>query len=1013
MEEHGCAPIGLKQLLDSSDLNNARFWYRSKDFFQSGCLCADPTFAIGSIEKRIEQLEKFYPVVQGAKAFGVMVHETSSMRGLHIMGDDESLAELWSLVAAPDCSGSLHRMIDIHKRAMFWVPMVPHTVYIPYLDFDEKVLNPADFDRVLAERVIPAINLIHRAIAMATGQENVKWQMFYNTRLLTTGLTKLSFHVHFYETGIVNINLFKLLLGNMSDLPRKLNWVHRNGLWTFEEDLKPLVDTAVYSGKKQLFRGPYCGKEGDSSAIMKPVTVETFANRPNAYYLKDDMSLDRKSFILRARIAASPRYLKMVDFVDHVPAHLAPLPPVTPTSSHSDDNRVFYEFFHPLLFGTIIPAWQQYRFNDLLHQTTGGGATVPTTNLKILKNEPHPTKIGVRHLVVEGDTYCIMDSNHFHSKSRSPVNIGIILDLVLCTIKQSCFACGRPSAEYCFLHLNNDIRIEPKERCKFSCLQHFEPLRDAHQFLLDYFADLFRYHRITEGVWVYDETSRTWKSGPRGTRVVGELIDRVNKRYNTYLNQKKQMVVQTQLQLYERTNPNATQDEIEGFVVKTYEDARKFIQQHLNLVRVSADTRGKMLQELKQYQIRHEITNFNPNPFLLPLRNLQCLNVFTLETEEIRPNHFFTGTLNAELLPEDHADMKDVEHWFWEVATGSEEKASYLKLIAGYMMTMSVHDRKLYVLKGSGKNGKGLFKQFLLDILEGPEGSEPRWKSLPQKYWDKKAGASENPESASPEALKMLHKSILYTDDMDRCLIDACKVKRIVAGEPQSCRGLYGDPIQFRPTAKILWTTNFVPDGPGNDSAWWDRFIMIIFSTKYTDNPTRVNEAEFVFAMNDVVYRNLLTKKDAFFSLAIRRLHQYYKKFPFNHETNEPSFLGSFDIPLSVEIANREARETQLPLASFIREYTAPATHPLQYVTIPTLFHNYILFLENINERKMKQETTQTSFVRLLNTALDITVSSSHVELKLVRPVVAMKDTVTQVTSGVDFDSLAMNRFGQ
>lgn len=994
-EEMGCKPIGWKALLDTTSLNNALHWLKAKEFFQMGILIAPRETSVSTIESRIATLEKFYPVVGGGKALGCAVHEGGVMRGLHVLGDDTDIAHFWALASEAAIAPRHLQTFDLRQRAFLWTAMTPHSVYVPYLDFDEKALSPDHFDRILAERIMPAISLVSSAIRKAASQENVNWQMFQNTRQLENGLIKFSFHVHFYEIGILNINVFKLMLSTLSELPRKLNWMFKNGQWFFEEDLKPIVDTGVYSGRKQLFRGPYCGKTGDVEAILKPVTV--VPTEQNGYFIKEQDSkttAEKEMFILRARIARNPVGLRMIDFVDAVPPHLAPLRSSTvysePLTRGRNENRILYDFFQPLMTSCILPAWQEFRYRDLVSQQAGGGATVPQGSLRIIKDEPHATKVGVRHLIIQGDTYCMIDPNHFHS--QNPRTIGIIIDFVHCHIQQSCFACGRPSVKYCFLHLNNEIRIEEEKLSRFSCLNHFEHFRDPHQFLLDYYIDLFRYHKITEQVWVYDEEQRTWKTGAKGTRVVGVLIDRINTRYNAYINQKKHITVKAQLDAFSRANPTATQDEAEKFTLKTYEEARKFIEEHTNIIRLNAQQRGKVLDELKQYRVRQEVSVFNPQEFLLPMKNGNCLNVFNMETEEIRPNHYFTGLLNAEIT-ECLLDIQDVEEWFLEIASGDQEKADYLKTIAGYCMTMSVHDRKMYVLKGTGKNGKGIFKQFLLIILDGPEGSESRWLSLKPQYWAQKGTSNENAEGASPSARKMLHKSVYYTDDMDRSLIDSCRCKRVVAGEPQDCRTLYGEPIQFRPQGKIIWTSNFVPDGPGNDSAWWERFVMIPMLAKYTPDKDKVNPRNFVILMNDVKVKNLLEKRDAFFTVCVRQLNKYYRSLPCDPQTNEPLELSSFPLPPSVQAANREARETQLPLASFIREYTVPCMEPLMQVTLPVLFHNYMIFLDNINERRMRQETTQTSFIRLLNTGLEINVHSDRVELRMKKPVVSLKES--------------------
>lgn len=989
-EQNGIKPIGLKSLLDACSLNQARIWHQSKEFFNRGVLGVPSGTTMNNLEARLEKMDRLYPFFEGAKGLGCVAHEGqhNNMRGSHMVGDDDDLANFWAFLSdKPATHGSFLESTGGLNRALLWTAMIPNTVYVPYLDIDEKSVSENDLTNLLEKRILPAITLVQKAIQKRVETE-IGYQMFFGQRPIKDGLFKFSFHIHFYTVGIANIASFKQMLTEMTELPRKLNWRQNAlGAWIFEEDQKPLFDLGVYSGRRQLFRGPFCGKSEDLKAVLLPVHP---VRDENKWRLLVEEDHNKAHYILRARIARSAVGLRMMNTIQHVslgdlPIHVEEK---QMSSTSRQDNTTLYNFFRPLIYGSILPTWQKFRFDDLSKQTVGSGGTVPFVQLRVSKDEPGFNKVGVRYLAVEGDTYCMMDSNHFHSSS--PRCVGVILDLIHCTIQQSCFACAKPSEKFCFLHLGNTVRIETHARSRFSCLLHYEPCKsESHQFLLDYFAPLFRYHRITEQVWVYDEETRVWRNGARGNRVVGMLIDRLNGLYNAYLNTKKQITVDNEIKAFGRSNRDASQEDSEAFVVKVYEDARVFIEKHTNIIRVASAARGKILEELKQYTVREELSEFNPFHFLLPMKNGQALNVFTLETEEIRPTHYFTGVLNAELIAYTHPEVKEIEGWFWEVSTGNPDKARYLKIIAGYMMTMSVHDRKFYVLKGTGRNGKGLFKQFLLNILDGPDGSEPRWKALKPGYWAQRATAGESSESASPEAALMLHKSLVYTDDMDQCLIDAGKVKREVAGEPKTARQLYGNPIQFRPTAKILWTSNFVPNGPGNDQAYWDRHVLLQMLTKYTDDPSKVDEAHFVFAMNEVRYKALLGKRDAFFSVCVRELYDYYSRIPFDNETKEPSKLLSFTLPPCIERDNRDARETMSPLAAFINEHTCKPSHPLERVSTDTLFTNYIQFLENQNYKKLKAETTQMDFVRLLSSGLEINTFHNHVDLKLVKTCMA------------------------
>jgi len=238
----------------------------------------------------------------------------------------------------------------------------------------------------------------------------------------------------------------------------------------------------------------------------------------------------------------------------------------------------------------------------------------------------------------------------------------------------------------------------------------------------------------------------------------------------------------------------------------------------------------------------------------------------------------------------------------------------------------------------------------------------------------------------------MLYKSIYYTDDLDRTPIDSSKVKRVAAAEKMSCRCLYSNPIVVRPTGKIMWTTNFFPNAPGDDHAYWERFVLIEFLTKYLPDLSKVDPEKYVFLQNEAAAEALLEKLDAFFTVTVRALHEYYRTLPFDAERGGPSVLCPFPIPEAARKATEEARKQQFPLLSFISEYTAETAFPGEYVRIDQLFPSYLQHLENLNESKLKRDTTQTAFVRLLASSLEIPCSGEYVHRKLTKPIVAVRE---------------------
>lgn len=1036
----GMKPVGIADVLKSCQCDGESLWMSTTVLFQYGLAVPRPGTTPKTISDRIERLFIKYPVNNGGKAMGCAVHEImdakqekTNMRGYHILGDDDDIARFWA-----DAWGSKVgvRGFDIANRAFLWTAMVPETVFVPYIDLDEQGQKD-DLPRILKERLCPTIEIIEDALYLKVEREHIFRQIFFNRRKKATDsdMYKYSFHVHWYDLGVEHIQDWKQFLLSLVNLPRKMIWTkltEKNWNVVFDETA-PIVDLSVYGGRNQLFRGPFCGKSlSEADAHMIPVSLSIVAPpSPNSLESQEVTELrsgnvigtispkltadtvndeNRHVYILRSRIARSRTGLTMVKLnafvIDRPPASSVRQQsinrdlsiPVTGMIDLTSDS--IYSFVMPIFYQSILPAWQVFRHEHMIHNSNVAGAVVPTAGYEIKDIGVDTSKVGVRSFRVIGDTYCFLDERHVHS--QNPQAIGIKIDFMKCTIQQTCYACHRPSPEFNFLHVNNSIRFTLKrDEGAFSVEDAWKTSLNPHQFVLAYWTNEFRFHRKTELMFVYDVMTRTWRSQGPGNRIAGRLVDDLNDRYAKYIATRVQKVTEHRLRLLQnQLEEDANLATIEKQKAKLKSDAVKFLAKNNSICPLTPSMRAEFLDKLATFDNRNEINDFNPIPYLIPLRNLQAYNVFTGDFVEMKKEHLFTSILDAEFLASDSPDCTLFDSWFLEIAAGDRDVAVYLKLIAAYCCTMLTHDRKLYVGKGSGKNAKGLYKDFLLKILEGPAGSEPRYKILPQTFWEKRTGGSGNSEGAKPEAYMMLHRSLFYTDDLDRVPIDSAKCKTIVAAEPQSVRTIYGKPVVTALTGKNLWTTNWVIDAPGNDNAWWERLVVIPFLAKYVDDGFPINPERYIFRRNEAYAKELLEKSDGFFTVAMRELTKYYRSLPWDNTKNQPSKLGGFPLPSAVEKAIRDCREVQLPLASFMREHTAKTTVFSDFVPIDKLFENYIVYLENKNEKKLKSETTQASFVRLLASALDIGCTKKHVQgIRVTNSVQPRRDPI-RFTSG-------------
>ncbi len=129
-------------------------------------------------------------------------------------------------------------------------------------------------------------------------------------------------------------------------------------------------------------------------------------------------------------------------------------------------------------------------------------------------------------------------------------------------------------------------------------------------------------------------------------------------------------------------------------------------------------------------------------------------------------------------------------------------------------------------------------------------------------------------------------------------------MKELSGGDRIMCRGLFKEPIEFKPQFKMIMTCNELPEVPSDDGGTWRRIRVVEFTSKFVERPDPNNPREFPldFELADKFDR----WADAFISMMIE-----------HHRNMDPKAIHE---PMEVRIATEGYKKNNDMIGQFTSE---------------------------------------------------------------------------------------------
>lgn len=223
-------------------------------------------------------------------------------------------------------------------------------------------------------------------------------------------------------------------------------------------------------------------------------------------------------------------------------------------------------------------------------------------------------------------------------------------------------------------------------------------------------------------------------------------------------------------------------------------------------------------------------TDFDADPFLLNLAN----GTYDLKENLFRPHN--PNDLIAKRSQVHYVEDAICPRWtlfLLQICCQDWEMVCYLQKMAGLFLSGRTDYQYLFILYGTGSNGKSTFMTVISEILSDFYVSIPIDTVLSRN--------NNSNQDYNVARLKGARVAVASEIPKDRRLNESL-VKDLVSTDLITARSIYQDPFQFRPTHKLVLFGNHLPKISNGDHGIWRRIRSVPFEHSFSEEELRPAE---------------------------------------------------------------------------------------------------------------------------------------------------------------------------
>jgi len=286
--------------------------------------------------------------------------------------------------------------------------------------------------------------------------------------------------------------------------------------------------------------------------------------------------------------------------------------------------------------------------------------------------------------------------------------------------------------------------------------------------------------------------------------------------------------------------------------------------------------KSNVMKEISEFLYQPSfIEELDKNKNLMGFKN----GVFDFDEYEFRdgiPSDNISMSTNVDYIPYSEINnnqyFSDVVDEVYEVIESIHPDTIMRNYLLNLLASVNhglIKEQKFHIWTGTGSNGKSI----LIDLIKNSLGDYA--VVLPTSMITSKRGSS---TSANPELVKTKGvRFCVLQEPEENAQINTGVMKELCAGDEQTARGLFSNPIRFHPQFTIVMTCNHLPNIPSNDGGTWRRINVIEFKSKFKSNPDDENINEKKADTGLLVKIDSQVFKEAYLSIIVEQYKQYSK----------------------------------------------------------------------------------------------------------------------------------------